>query len=37
MKVFRYALASTLLGFLAVAVGVSSVRFLYNAWLHAGF
>ncbi len=37
MKSLAYGLGAALLGFLAVALGASSIHFMYNAWLHAGF
>lgn len=37
MITWRQGLALFLLGLLGMAVGVSSIHFLYAAWHHAGF
>jgi len=37
MKTFRIALLAFLVGFLTVAVGVSQMVFLWNAYHHGGF
>jgi len=37
MRALRLTIGAFVLGFLAVTLGVSNIRFLYDAWLHAGF
>ena len=37
MRSVRLMIGAFILGFLAVSLGVSNIRFLYAAWQHAGF
>lgn len=36
MRTFRLALLAFVVGFLLIAVGASQLRFLWNAYQHAG-